>query len=115
MEIDHQLGMGFFIHKRIVSLVRRVEFVSDRMPYIILRGCWCNIIYLNAHAPCENKSDDVKDSFYEKLGLVFDQFLWYDVQILFCDFSAKVGREDIFKPTVGSESFTKLIMMMELQ
>jgi exonuclease III len=37
---DHQLGTGFFVHKRIISAVKRVEFVSDKMSYIILRGCW---------------------------------------------------------------------------
>jgi hypothetical protein len=44
------------------------------MSYIILRGCGCNIVVLNMHAPCEDKSDDVSDSFYEELGCVFDQF-----------------------------------------
>jgi hypothetical protein len=57
-----------FGHKRIVSTVRRVEFISDRMSYIILRGRWCNIIVLNEHGPCEDKGDDEKGSFYEEVG-----------------------------------------------
>jgi hypothetical protein len=77
---DHQLGTGFFVHKRIISAVRRVELVSDRMSYIILRGCWCSIVLLNVHAPCADKSDDVKDSFHEELGCVFDQFPRYDMK-----------------------------------
>jgi hypothetical protein len=65
---DHQLGTGFSVHKRIVSAVRRVEFISDRMSCIILRGRWCNIIVLNVHAPCEYIGDDEQNSFYEELG-----------------------------------------------
>jgi exonuclease III len=105
---DHQLGTGIFVHKRIVSAVRRVEFVSDRMSYIILRGRWCNVIVLNVHAPCEDKGDDEKDSFYEELGHVFDQFPRYDMNILLVDFNAKVGRENIFKPTIGNESLHEI-------
>jgi hypothetical protein len=105
---DHRLGTGFFVHKRIVSAVRRVEFVSDRMSYIILRGRWCNVIVLNVHAPCEDEGDGVKDSFCEELGRVFDQFSRCGMKILLGDFSAKVGRENIFKPTIGNESLHEI-------
>jgi hypothetical protein len=37
---DRQLGTSFFVLKRIISVVRRVESVSDRMSYITLRGHW---------------------------------------------------------------------------
>jgi endonuclease/exonuclease/phosphatase family metal-dependent hydrolase len=84
--------------------VKKVEFVSDRMSYIVLRGRWCNIIVLNGHAPAEEKNDDSKDSFYEELEQVFDHFPKYHMKIFLGDFNAKLGREDIFKPTIGNES-----------
>jgi hypothetical protein len=70
---------------------------------LIYKGRWCDIV-LNVHAPTEDKDDDTKDSFYEELEQVFNQFPRYHIKILLGDFNAKVGREDIFKPMIGNES-----------
>jgi hypothetical protein len=69
----HHLGAGFLYIRE--SVVMRVEYVNDRMSYVILRGRWCNIFVLNVHAPCEDKGDDVKDSFYKELDVYLISFL----------------------------------------
>jgi hypothetical protein len=43
---NSELGTGHFVHKRIISAFKRVEFASDRMSYITVRGHWY-IIVLN--------------------------------------------------------------------
>jgi hypothetical protein len=90
-----------FVHRRIISAVKRVEFVSDRMLYIILRGRRCELFVLNVRAPTEDKT---KDSFCEELEREFDRVPKYHGEILFGDFNDRVGREDTFKPTVWNES-----------
>ena len=98
------MGTGFFVHQRIASAVKRVKIVSNRVSYTVLKGRWCNVIVLNVHAPSERKSDESKDTFYDELEQVFDHFPKYRMIILLGDFNAKVGRERIFKPTIGNES-----------
>ena len=66
---------GLSVHHRLLSAVKRVEFVSDRVSYIVLRGRWCNIIVLNVHSSSEEKIDDSKDSYYEELEQVYIIFL----------------------------------------
>jgi len=65
-----------FVNDRIISTVKKVKFVSDRVSYIVLRGRWCNIVVLNLQALIEGKDDDSKGNFYEELG-----------QVLFLSFS----------------------------
>ena len=100
----------FFLHQRIVSAVKRVEFVSDRVSYVVMRGRWCNIIVLNVHAPSEEKSDESK----EELEHVFYHFPKYHMKILLGDFNVKVGRENIFNRKLGMRVYIRIIMIMVL-
>ena len=98
------MGTASFVHPRIVSAVKRVEFANDRLSYIVLRGLWLNIVVVNVHALSEKKNDGSKDSFYEELERVFQHFPKYHMKILLGDFNAKMGIENVFKTTTGQES-----------
>jgi hypothetical protein len=65
------------------------------LSYIILRASSCSIVVLNVHTPCEDKNDDVKDSFCEVLGRVFDHFPRYSMKI-FCVISKRKYKGKLF-------------------
>ena len=62
-----------------------------------------NTIVVNVHTSSEEKSDTSRDRFYAELEQVFDHLPKYHMKILLGDFNAKVGRANIFKPTIGQE------------
>jgi hypothetical protein len=49
----------------------------------------------------------MKDRLYKELEQVFDTFRKYHMKILL-EFNTAVGREDIFKPTIGNESLHEI-------
>jgi hypothetical protein len=75
---NHELGIGFIVHKRNISAVKRVLLVS------------------------------YSGSCYEELERIFVKFPKYHMEILLGDFSAKVGKEDTFKPTIKNESLHEI-------
>jgi len=86
------LGTEFFAQHKIVSAVKILDFVSERMSCIVFRGRRCNIIVLNTHATSKDKRVDSKDSFYEELQLVFGIFPKYSMKILLKDSNQKLGQ-----------------------
>jgi hypothetical protein len=129
LDRESSITARFVRHREIRSAVKRVGLVWDRTSYIILGGRWWFIIFLKVHVPTDDKTDPqnysivrtldktdfTKDWFYEELELVFDQFLKYRVEITLRDFSGKIGREFIFKPTIRNESSHEIVMITELR
>ena len=56
------------------------------------------------HARSKEKSDDSKDISHEELEQVLNRFPKQHMKIMLRDFDTKAGRENIFKPTIGSDS-----------
>jgi hypothetical protein len=69
---NHELGTDFLCIRESYEQLRGLRLLVIGCQYIILRGRWCHIIVLNVHAPTKDKTDDVKDSFYEELERVFE-------------------------------------------
>ena len=109
------MGTGFFVHHRIVSAVKRVGFVSDRMSYIVLRGRWCKIMVLNVHAPSEDKRDDSKYSFTKN----WSRFLIIFLGIIRKSYSEilmqKWGEREFSNRQLGMRVYIRIVMIKELE
>jgi hypothetical protein len=42
--VHHHGGTDFIVHKGIISALKIVEFISDRMSHVTLKDSWCDII-----------------------------------------------------------------------
>ena len=63
---NHQLGTGFFVHRRIRSAFQKVVFISDLVSCITLKGRWCDIIVLNVQCHQKIRTMISKKAFMKK-------------------------------------------------
>ncbi|XP_025406282.1 uncharacterized protein LOC112680412 [Sipha flava] len=90
--------------KDFLGNVQEFEPISDRICYIEFKCKWFNIVIVNCYAPTEDKSEEVKNAFYDELDRVCDGLSSGKPKIIIGDFNAKVGRERIYRPTIGINS-----------
>ncbi|KAL4112938.1 hypothetical protein QTP88_016652 [Uroleucon formosanum] len=68
----HERGVGSVIKNSILQNVVRFEPINDRICYGELKGKWFNILLINCYAPTEEKSEEIKNAFYEELDRIYD-------------------------------------------
>lgn len=101
-------GTGFFIKEEIAANIKEFRVVNERITYLRVVNKWYNLNIVNAHGPTEDKESEVKETFYAELDRIFDSLSSYDANILLGDLNAKIGREEIYKATVGCESLHEI-------
>ncbi|XP_008181820.1 uncharacterized protein LOC103309055 [Acyrthosiphon pisum] len=99
-----QFGTGFAIHKSLVPNIREFKDINPRTSLLTMKAQFFDITFINVHAPSEDKSQEEKDDFYESLDLILNALPQYRIKIVLGDLNAKVGKETVFRPIIGSHS-----------
>nr|XP_040240934.2 uncharacterized protein LOC120961299 [Anopheles coluzzii] len=104
----HELGTAFLVIGEMRKRVIGWWPINERMCRLRIRGRFFNLSIINVHSPHLGSTDDDKDNYYTQLEREYDRCPQHDVKIVIGDFNAQVGREEAFKPTIGSFSAHRL-------
>ena len=69
-----------------------------------LKAKWFSCTLINVHATTNKKTEEIKEEFYNLLEQNIAQIVGSDIKIIVGDFNANVGKESIYKPTIGNEN-----------
>lgn len=97
-------GVGFIVDAKWSKAVIDWKPINDRICVLRVRGKFFNYSLINVYAPHNERSDEDKDNFYSQLDDIYAQCPQRDIKIIIGDLNAKVGREEIFRPTIGKFS-----------
>lgn len=97
-------GTAFVVHNKLLDKVKDFKDINERICSLRVQDRFFNMTLISCHAPCEDAKDNRKDVFYDILEETYDQAPGHDIKIVLGDMNAKVGREAVFRPTIGRES-----------
>jgi hypothetical protein len=69
---------------------------------------WGNIAEINRHPPTEDKVKQTKEEFYDHLERVYGSIPHKTKKIIIGDLNTKIGKKQVFKPTIGEHSLHKI-------
>ncbi len=98
-------GTGFLVDAKWTRSIIGWTPVNEKLCVLRVRGKFFTYSIINVHAPHNEKSEDEKENFYNQLARTYNKCPKHDIKIVIGDLNAQVGREEIFKPTIGKFSF----------
>jgi hypothetical protein len=94
-------GTGFLVNYRWTKRVIDFIPVSGRICVLRVRGKFFNTSIINVHAPHNGRPDKEKDDFYSLLEKTYLERPKHDIRIVIGDLNAQIGREEVYRPTIG--------------
>jgi len=101
---NHEFVCSFYVSGEFLKYVKDFKIINERICRLRLKAKWFSCTPINAHAPTNEKTEEIKEEFYSLLQHNTNQLARSDIKIILGDFNAKVGKESIYKPTTGNES-----------
>jgi exonuclease III len=102
--IGSTFGTGCLVRKKYKHIVIGFEPINERLCILRVRGKFNNTTRICAHTPTEEKDNESKETFYEKLDQICHKAPAHDAKIIIGDLNAKIGQEEIFRLTIGKWS-----------
>jgi exonuclease III len=68
-----QAGTGFLLMKKIQKYVINFELHNERLCKLRIKGKYNNIMLINAYVPTEDKTEEIKEQFYDDLRSMVDK------------------------------------------
>ena len=100
----HEFGCGFYVSGEFLKYVRDFKIINERICCLRLKAKWFPWTLINVHTSTNEKTEEIKEEFYNLLEQNINQIARLVIKIIHGDFNAKVGKESIYKPTTGNES-----------
>lgn len=103
-----QFSTGFIVHKFLIPAIIKFKIINPRISLLTIKVHWLNITFIRVDAPTKEKSQEEKDKFYDELVNVVVKISNIRKLVILGDLNANIGKERIFKPTIGYHSFHEI-------
>jgi hypothetical protein len=99
-----QAGKGFLLRKKIQKHIISYELHNERLCKARLKGKYNDITLINAYASTEDKTEEIKEQFFDDLQSMVDNVPKSDLTIILGDVNAKLGKEVAYQKLTGKHT-----------
>jgi hypothetical protein len=84
--------------------VKDFKAINKRLCWLRLKAKWFSCTLINVHVQTNKKTKETNKEFNNLLEQTISQIASSDIHTVRGDSNAKIGKENVYKPTIGNES-----------